>query len=111
MGIYLNPAELGGHPYKDAWLAGKIRDKEVVPVDVGTFKSHVPGADGKYGIAFIDNGMFDAIGVAFDAREAEAFTDIRDGRDVSYFLIPEDKIKEYDANAYKVLKMATDDAI
>jgi hypothetical protein len=110
MGIYLNPPELGGHPYKDAWLATKIRDKEVIPVDVGTFKSHVPGADDKYGIVFINNGMFDAIGVAFDAREAEAFADIRDGRDAAYFLVPEDKIKEYDPNAYKILQMTKEPA-
>ena len=106
MGIYLNPPENGGLPHKDRWLADKIRKGEVTPCDVATFRNHTPGSDGKYGIVYVDNGAFDAIGIAFDRGEAQAFTDPRDNRDLCYFLFPEDKIKEYDPKAYSCLQMA-----
>jgi hypothetical protein len=105
MGIYLNPPENGANPHKDRWLALKVAAGEAVPCDVATFRNHVPGQDGKYGIVFVDNGAFDAIGVAFDRGEALAFTDPRDTRELGYFLVPEDKIKEWDANAYSSLQM------
>ena len=104
MGIYLNPSENGPNPHKDMWLLNKVKAGEVQPVNVDTFKAHKPGDGGKYGLVFVANGPFDAIGVAFDAREVRDFSDMRDNRPKAYFIVHEDKIKEWDSIAYKTLK-------
>ncbi len=103
MGIYINPPDLTSRtPFKEEFILQAVRDGKAERVSVGQFVAHEPGKDGVYGVAWVHNGAFDALGVAFDANEARAFSDAG-GRPVMYFLVHEDTIRDWHEHAYREL--------
>lgn len=49
-------------------------------------------ADGFITVCVVDNGPFEAAGIAYRPREFEAFTDLRDTRHKEYLRVPADKV-------------------
>jgi hypothetical protein len=104
MGIYINPVELGSDPFKAWWLVEKVTKGEVQPVSQIVFRERPPGKDGKFGVAFVGNGHFDALAVAFNRQEAQVFADMDDNRPRAYCLMHIDRICEYDPKTGALLK-------
>jgi len=83
MGIYLNPAN---GQTKEYWLVNNCADYEdwtIAPTEHLTDEGIV--------VCLVDNGLFTAAGVAFDAEELKAFTG-PDRRTKLWFRVPVDKL-------------------
>jgi hypothetical protein len=81
MGYYVNPITES----KESFLL-----REGQRVDKPDSYNRIPRD--KALVVLVDNGMFTAAGVAYSQDEFEAFTDLRDGRRKSYFVVERDKL-------------------
>jgi hypothetical protein len=88
MGIYINPPGVDTKSGKISYIA-----LHAEKTDQDGFRSWPPGKNGKFGVCVVDNGPFNAAGVAMDKREAEAFTMQRDARQKLFFLMPLEAMK------------------
>ena len=100
MGLYINPTTQTGTHDKLQII------KQTPGVQETTFtpwSEHAPGADGKWGICVVDNGYFNAAGVAFVPRERETFVQDRSGRPRWFFFASLAAIKQLDSSVAEVL--------
>ena len=73
MGCYINPKGMD----KEVWLMDNaVPTRGPQPIT----ETHVP-------VCLVDNGMFTAVGVAFNEREVEAFNSPGDNRPKQWFLV------------------------
>lgn len=87
MGFYI---ETDGHNNKANWILKNCKDSYVAPItlDINVPKGFVP-------VVVMDNGAFEAAGVAFDQKELNDFIDPRDGRPKQLLMVKrEDVIRE-----------------
>ena len=99
MGLYLNPSnQTGTHDKLDIIS----RTKGVAQITLGHFAAHIPGAENKWGVCIIDNGYFNAAGVAFNISEREAFVSTQ-GRPKQFFLASFDAIKELSPDIAEII--------
>lgn len=102
MGIYINPNVESLH--------GKLDVIKNVSTSVTKeeFINHVPGDDNLWGVCVVDNGPFNAAGVAFSVSEAAAFVSSpNDRRQKDLFLIHETELQRIDQSAYLALLRMT----
>jgi hypothetical protein len=87
MGFYINPPDMT----KRYWLDknGRVESPSVIKnADWETFtKDELP-------VCLVDNGMFDAAGIAYSQREMEAFM-LPDNRTKVWFMVSREKLKPY----------------
>jgi hypothetical protein len=83
MGIYINPPNVASKAAKVAYIAERSK-----PITASEFRAWEPGKEGKFAVCVVDNGPFNAAGVAYDKREAEAFTTPEEWRPQQFFLMP-----------------------
>lgn len=88
MGIYVNPPDATTKEAKVKYIAERSEK-----IALNGFRAWPPGADGKFGVCIVDNGPFNAAGVAWDSREADAFTLPNDHRPRQFFLMPLEAMK------------------
>lgn len=82
MGVYINPKDAT----KEEWLTANA---EMICWD------RVPEWNNEnLPVCLVDNGAFTAAGVAFDARELEAFTQESDYRPKCWFVVKRSKLEE-----------------
>ena len=84
MGYYLNPPNVS----KEQWLT-----KNAVELDGPPSES--PDSDGYYAVCLVDNGLFTAAALAFDARELAVFTEPTDFRPKRWFLVDSEQAMEF----------------
>ena len=86
MGMYINPRAMS----KRQWL----RDKMAKLVQNPTW----PAPKGKVILSWVDNGLFDALGVCYSERELAAFkyidTDPSDGRPHCFYEVDKSALEE-----------------
>lgn len=84
MGAYINPADLT----KEQWLE---QNHEI-------FQSYPPASfderPGCLPVCLVDNELFTAAGIAYDARELEAFTQPTDRRHKTWFWVNKEKLMD-----------------
>lgn len=84
MGAYINPQDCT----KEAWLrlnAREVSREDVIGKNFGA---------GELPVVLIDNGIFTAVGVAFDDSEVKAFTLPHDGRPKRFYVAKLGDIKK-----------------
>lgn len=83
MGYYI---EATGGKNKAAWLVQHAK---------GTIVSKATPTPDSIPVVVMDNGPFEAAGVAFDADELDAFTSPSDWRPKTIVMVPRDEVLKY----------------
>ena len=89
MGAYVNPKQMTHEQDKIAFLIkhGKRMSRKEASEFDNFDTPFLP-------CVCLDNGMFYAVGIAYDAREVREFTDPNDTRPKTYFLVPKTVLYE-----------------
>lgn len=84
MGKYINPPDTT----KEAWLAANGKAVTVA-------QARAASSSGGKPVCLVHNGAFTAAGIAYDAREFEAFCGPHDTRPKQWYLVPTNLLEPY----------------
>lgn len=84
MGIYITPPNMSQIEYL-ALYGMQISEQEAIDYEMNI-------DDNAALLVLVNNGNWFALGIAFNEREQEKFTTIRDGRIVKYYITPKENI-------------------
>ena len=87
MGAYVNPKGMTSEADKISFLLehGRTVTREVAAEFTNFSGDELP-------VVCLDNGMFYAVGIAYDEREVREFTAESDTRPKVYFMVPKDAL-------------------
>lgn len=85
MGYYIDPADGSS---KESWLLANA-----TPITAEEAR-HFNFNEDKLPVCLVNNGLFTAAGIAYDARERDAFIE-PDGRPKQWFSVKRDLLKEW----------------
>lgn len=90
MGLYIQT----GEEHKQQYFVEKFKSARVTRSEFLAFR---PGDGDRWGVCVVSNGFFDAAGIAFSRREAQAFIDsTTDPRPRTYYILTRDQIASVD---------------